>query len=76
MAAGETPPLFRLDHDPIRSDRIMISSPCLSMIFSENRFPLSRIMLQATRRADAFPKAYQYAPKALIKQLKATLTLI
>ncbi len=54
----------------------MISSPCLSMIFSENRFPLFRIMLQATRRADAFPKAYQYAPKALIKQLKATLTLI
>ncbi|WP_168856561.1 hypothetical protein [Bradyrhizobium brasilense] len=26
----------------------MISSPCLSMIFSENRFPLFRIMLQGT----------------------------
>src|SRR5712692_3099383 len=27
------------DHDPIRPNRIMISSFCLSMIFSENRFP-------------------------------------
>jgi len=26
-------------------DRIVISSICLSMIFSENRFPLFRIML-------------------------------
>ncbi len=34
-----------LDHDLIRLNRIMISSPCLSMIFSENRFPLFRIML-------------------------------
>ena len=34
-----------LDHDPIKSKRIMISSLCLSMIFSENRFPLFRIML-------------------------------
>ncbi len=34
-----------LDHDPIRLNRIMISSLCLSMIFSENRFPLFRIML-------------------------------
>ena len=34
-----------LDHDPIRWNRIMISSLCLSMIFSENRFPLFRIML-------------------------------
>jgi hypothetical protein len=32
-----------LDHDPI--SRIMISSFCWSMIFSENRFPLFRIML-------------------------------
>ncbi|WP_207234700.1 hypothetical protein, partial [Bradyrhizobium sp. Leo170] len=30
-----------LDHDPIGRKRIMISSPCLSMTFSENRFPLS-----------------------------------
>jgi len=29
----------------IRLNRIMISSLCLSMIFSENRFPLFRIML-------------------------------
>ena len=34
-----------LDHDPIKLNRIMISSLCLSMIFSENRFPLFRIML-------------------------------
>jgi hypothetical protein len=34
-----------LDHDPIKQNRIMISSLCLSMIFSENRFPLFRIML-------------------------------
>ena len=34
-----------LDHDPIRLNRIMISSLCLSMIFSENRFALFRIML-------------------------------
>src|SRR6266852_8658570 len=34
-----------LDHDPIRLNRIMISSFCWSMIFSENRFPLFRIML-------------------------------
>src|SRR5258708_11324173 len=34
-----------LDHDPIRLNRIMISSLCSSMIFSENRFPLFRIML-------------------------------
>ena len=35
-----------LDHDPIRLNRIMISSPCLSMMFSENRFPPFRIMPQ------------------------------
>jgi len=35
----------RLDHDAIKLNRIMISSLCLSMIFSENRFPLFRIML-------------------------------
>jgi hypothetical protein len=34
-----------LDHDAIKWNRVMISSFCLSMIFSENRFPLSRIML-------------------------------
>jgi hypothetical protein len=34
-----------VDHDPIRLNRIMISSLCLSMIFSEKRFPLFRIML-------------------------------
>src|SRR5260370_17015436 len=34
-----------LDHDPIRLNRIMISFLCLSMIFSENRCPLFRIML-------------------------------
>jgi hypothetical protein len=34
-----------LDHDAIRWNRIMISSLCLSMIFSENRFTLFRIML-------------------------------
>jgi len=33
-----------LDHDAIKWNRIMISSFCLSMIFSENRFPLFRIM--------------------------------
>src|ERR1700730_6544539 len=37
------------DHDPITLNRIMISSLCLSMIFSENRLPLFRIMLQFTR---------------------------
>jgi hypothetical protein len=34
-----------LDHNPIGLNRIMISFLCLSMIFSENRFPLFRIML-------------------------------
>src|SRR4029077_4189350 len=34
-----------LDHDVIKWNRIMISSLCLSMIFSENGFPLFRIML-------------------------------
>jgi hypothetical protein len=34
-----------LDHDAIKWNRIMISSLCLSMIISENRFPLFRIML-------------------------------
>src|SRR6185369_2876248 len=33
-------PDFFSDHDAISSNRIMISSHCLSMIFSENRFPL------------------------------------
>jgi hypothetical protein len=33
------------DHDPIKLNRIMISSLCLSMIFSENRFPFFRIMV-------------------------------
>jgi hypothetical protein len=37
--------LSDLDHDSIKWHRIMISSLCLSMIFSENRFPLFRIML-------------------------------
>jgi hypothetical protein len=39
-STSSTPP----DHDSIKSLRIMISSPCLSMIFSENRLPLFRIM--------------------------------
>ena len=42
-----------IDHDPIRLNRIMISSLCLRMISAqtlrvcreENRFPLFRIML-------------------------------
>jgi methyl-accepting chemotaxis protein len=34
-----------LEHDAIKLNRIMLSSLCLSMIFSENRFPLFRIML-------------------------------
>jgi hypothetical protein len=38
-------PPVALDHDAIKLNRIMISSLCLSMIFSENRFPLFRIML-------------------------------
>jgi hypothetical protein len=36
---------FAPDHDSIRSNRIMMSSHCLSMILSENRHPLFRIML-------------------------------
>src|SRR4029077_13254806 len=43
----------RPDHDAIKWNRIMISSPCLSMIFSENLFPLFRIMLYRNCR-DAF----------------------
>jgi len=35
----------RLEHDAIGLNRIMLSSLCLSMIFSENRYPLFRIML-------------------------------
>jgi hypothetical protein len=35
--------LRALDHNPI--GRMVISFPCLSMIFSENRCPLFRIML-------------------------------
>jgi hypothetical protein len=34
-----------LDHDAITRNRIMISSLYLSMIFSENRYTLFRIML-------------------------------
>src|SRR3954468_3571947 len=45
-AARAPDPLSR-DHDAVPRNRIMISSPCLSMIFSENRFPLFRIMLLA-----------------------------
>jgi hypothetical protein len=39
------PAAVRLDHDAITRNRIMIPSLCLRMIFSENRFPLFRIML-------------------------------
>jgi len=39
------PPWQTLWHDAIKWNRVMISSFCLSMIFSENRFPLFRIML-------------------------------
>jgi hypothetical protein len=48
--ANETGPCAKLpdartlDHDAIKPNRIMISSLCLRMIFSENRFPLFRIM--------------------------------
>jgi len=35
----------RLDHAPIQLNRIMVLIPCLSMIFSENRYPLFGIML-------------------------------
>jgi hypothetical protein len=45
IAAGFLRP-GALDHDAIKWNRIMISSLCLSMIFSENRFPLFRIMLE------------------------------
>jgi hypothetical protein len=40
-----TPAGRRANYCPAHADRIMISSLCLSMIFSENRFPLFRIML-------------------------------
>jgi len=36
---------IRLEHDAIGLNRIMLLSLCLSMIFSENRYPLFRIML-------------------------------
>jgi hypothetical protein len=54
--AGAT--FFALDHDAIKWNRIMISSPCLSMISAqtrfafvarENRFPVFRIMLSQIR---------------------------
>jgi hypothetical protein len=38
-------PSPRLDHDAMRRNCVMILSFCLSVIFSENRFPLFRIML-------------------------------
>jgi hypothetical protein len=34
-----------LDFDPIGLNRIKVKTFCLSMIFSENRFPLFEIML-------------------------------
>ena len=37
--------VVRDDHDAFQQNRILILSLCLSMIFSENRFPLFRIML-------------------------------
>ena len=40
--------LTNLDHDLVRLNRIMISSLCLSTIFSENQFPLFRIMSGVT----------------------------
>ena len=44
--AGSNPGHFYFRrHDPIGLNRIMISPLCLSMISSENRFPLFRIML-------------------------------
>jgi hypothetical protein len=44
-------PVGTLDHDAIKWNRTMISSLCLSMIFSENRFPLFRIMLYRAETA-------------------------
>src|SRR6266436_6091663 len=38
------PDARNLGHDAIKLNRIMISSLCLRMIFSENRFPLFRMM--------------------------------
>jgi hypothetical protein len=36
-----------LEHDDFSSNRHRALSSCLSMILSENRYPLFRIMLQA-----------------------------
>jgi hypothetical protein len=59
-----------LDHDAIKWNRIMILSLCLSMIFSENRFPLCanaalrvRIMLEQLWRLPAL--AREFDPRAL-----------
>src|SRR5882672_1868814 len=41
--------LIILDHDLVRLNWIMISSPCLSMIFSQNQFRFFRIMLWYSR---------------------------
>src|SRR6202035_2663364 len=71
-----------LDHDPTRLNRIMISSLCLSMIFSENRYPLFRIMLYCRRRsppAIALGYARQVvarAPEALISRHSASGTAL
>ncbi|MDU1671414.1 MAG: hypothetical protein E6833_35095, partial [Bradyrhizobium sp.] len=43
--------VVRDDHDAFQQNRILILSLCLSMIFSENRFPLFRIMLPFTSPA-------------------------
>jgi hypothetical protein len=53
----------RPDHDPIRLNRIMVSSFYLSMIFSENRFPLFRIMLYREDALRAFARRFVTRPK-------------
>ena len=53
IAANSLP--LRLDYDPIKLNRFMICSLYWSMISSENRFPLFRIMLyvRSTATTDA-----------------------
>jgi hypothetical protein len=41
--AGE-PMRQSLRHDPIQLNRVMVRIACLSMIYSENRYPLFGIM--------------------------------
>jgi hypothetical protein len=58
-----------LEHDAIGLNRVILLSRCLSMIFSENRCPLFRIMLYSaasTRFVSGWTRAAQYLNSGIL----------